>query len=131
VVLRRREVYFVLGLAAVGLLMTGCGTVMGASQASSTIVEGGDPGRGRQAIERYGCGACHTIPNVPGARGKVGPELEGLGERVMIAGQLANTPDNLMLWIEHPQRVSPGTAMPEMGVTHADARDIAAFLLAQ
>jgi cytochrome c2 len=34
----------------------------------------------------------------------------------------------MMVWIQHPQRVSPGTAMPELGVTAADSRDMAAFL---
>jgi cytochrome c1 len=31
-------------------------------------------------------------------------------------------------WIRDPQHVSPGTAMPDLGVGEGDARDITAFL---
>jgi cytochrome c len=79
---------------------------------------------------QYGCPTCHVIPNVPGAVGKVGPSLEGLAQRSYLAGTLQNSPENLVLWIQHPQQIHPGTAMPEMGVTPADATHIAAFLLA-
>jgi cytochrome c2 len=58
----------------------------------------------------------------------VGPRLDGISQRYYIAGELPNTPDNLMLWIEHPRLVEPHTVMPEMGVTQQDSRDIAAYL---
>jgi len=45
-----------------------------------------------------------------------------------LAGKLPNTRANLELWISHPQQYDPGTAMPEMGVTADDARQIAAYL---
>ena len=32
------------------------------------------------------------------------------------------------LWIEDPQRVLPGNAMPTMGIPEKDARDMTAFL---
>ena len=47
---------------------------------------------------------------------------------VRIAGVLNNSPDNLALWIENPQAVVPGNAMPNMGISHQDSRDITAFL---
>jgi cytochrome c len=34
----------------------------------------------------------------------------------------------MMRWIQHPQALSPGTAMPELGVNDQQARDIAAYL---
>jgi cytochrome c2 len=77
---------------------------------------------------QYGCPACHVIRGVPGAVGKVGPSLDGLAQRSYLAGTLQNSPENLVHWIEHPQQIHPGTAMPEMGVTSRDARQIAAFL---
>jgi cytochrome c2 len=79
---------------------------------------------------QYGCPTCHVIPNVPGAVGKVGPPLGDLAQRSYLAGTLQNSPENLVLWIQHPQQIHPGTAMPEMGVTAADATRIAAFLQA-
>jgi cytochrome c1 len=46
----------------------------------------------------------------------------------MLAGRLNNTPANLQAWIRDPQRISPGTAMPDLNVGEGDARDISAFL---
>ena len=77
---------------------------------------------------QYGCPACHTIPGVKNANGNVGPPLARIGERTYIAGMLRNTPPNLVRWIREPQAVVPGNAMPDMGVSEADARDIAAYL---
>jgi cytochrome c len=89
---------------------------------------GGNARTGRDAIRKYGCYACHTIDGVPGAHGLVGPPLDGIGNREFIAGELPNTPANLMRWIQHPRQVEPHTVMPEMGVTEQDSRDIVAYL---
>ena len=91
-------------------------------------VAGGDAARGARALERYGCGACHVIPGVRNADGMVGPPLNWFGRRTMIAGEVANTSDELVAWIMDPQRIEPGTAMPDLGVTATDARDMAAYL---
>jgi cytochrome c len=110
------------GIAVLGVL--GC---RGAADTAAQVV-GGDPEHGQGAIKKYGCNACHVIPGIPGANGQVGPSLEGIGGRVYLAGQLPNTPENLMKWVEDPQGIRPGTAMPDMGVTEEDARDITAYL---
>jgi len=89
---------------------------------------GGTPAHGRELFVRYGCGSCHAIPGVHQANGTAGPPLLRFGQRTFIAGQRRNTPQNLVPWLQHPQHIEPGTAMPEMGVTAADARDIAAYL---
>ncbi|QCO04844.1 c-type cytochrome [Azospirillum argentinense] len=89
---------------------------------------GGSPSAGREAVLRYGCGSCHSIPGVQRANGLVGPPLGGIANRVYVAGVLQNTPDNLVLWLRDPQGVDPKTAMPSLGVSEDDARHIAAFL---
>ena len=38
------------------------------------------------------------------------------------------TPENLIRWVIAPREVDPRTAMPDVGVSPADARDIAAYL---
>ncbi len=91
-------------------------------------VMGGDANRGPRLIKAFGCGGCHTVPGVKDARGNVGPPLSRMGERTYIAGMLRNTPSNMVRWIRDPQGVVPGNAMPNMGVSDADARDIAAYL---
>ena len=92
------------------------------------LIPNADAGRGRTAISRYGCGSCHTIPGITGAEGLVGPPLAQIASRVYIAGVLSNEPDNMIRWIQNPPAVDSKTAMPNMGVTQRDARDIAAYL---
>ncbi|MBV0911190.1 c-type cytochrome [Anianabacter salinae] len=89
----------------------------------------GDAGRGRRLMTEYGCGACHLIPGVAGARGTVGPSLHNLVGRAYIAGVLTNTPGDLSRWLMNPPLFSPQTAMPDLGVEEADAADMAAYLL--
>ena len=88
----------------------------------------GDPARGRAAIQRYGCSTCHTVPGVSGANGLVGPPLGQVASRVYLAGRLQNTPDNMVQWIRDPHGVDEKTAMPNLGVTETDARDITSYL---
>lgn len=89
----------------------------------------GDPQRGARLIQQFGCGGCHTVPGVTGADGLVGPPLTRFGARSYVAGELTNNADNLQRWIQNPQAVEAGTAMPNLGVTAVDAQDIAAYLL--
>lgn len=96
--------------------------------AGAAQLTGGNAERGQQAIRTYGCDSCHTIPGIPTADATVGPPLDDWAERHFIAGTLANTADNLILWIRFPQRVEPGTAMPDLGVSEQEARDISAYL---
>ena len=97
-------------------------------RAAAEMTGGGTPAKGRAAISRYGCSTCHTVPGVSGANGMVGPPLGQVASRVYLAGRLQNTPDNMILWIQNPQGVDDKTAMPNLGVTDADARDIASYL---
>ncbi len=96
--------------------------------AGSPPVTKGNPVLGEQAMQRYGCGACHTIPGVRGADAQVGPPLTNFSKRMFIAGQLANTEDNLAWFIADPQGVEPGTAMPDLGVSAFEAQNMAAYL---
>ena len=98
------------------------------AESPSWTVPGGDARRGAQLVADFGCGGCHTIPGVRNANGNVGPPLTRIGDRVYIAGLLRNTPPNLVRWIRTPQDIVPGNAMPDMGISEAQARDIAAYL---
>ena len=96
--------------------------------AEAAALTGGDPVRGRAAMRAYGCVSCHTIPGVTGAQALVGPSLAGIAERSYIGGVLTNSPENLVRWIRDPRGVDPRTAMPDVGVSERDARDIAGYL---
>ena len=94
----------------------------------AVAITGGDPRRGEAMFIQYGCGSCHALKNVRTAMGSVGPPLDGIAVRAIIAGRFANRPENMERWIRAPQHVSPGTAMPDLNVGAEDARDITAFL---
>jgi cytochrome c oxidase assembly factor CtaG len=114
---------------AARLLLAAGVTAAGACTSTpASAVPGGDVERGKTAIGAMGCGACHTIAGIPGAHGEVGPPLEGVARRSIIAGELANTPDNMVRWIRDPQAVEPNTAMPNLGVSEQSARDMTAYL---
>ncbi|MCU0945292.1 MAG: c-type cytochrome [Rubritepida sp.] len=87
-----------------------------------------DPARGRAVIGAHGCGSCHVIPGVVGAVSWVGPPLTEWARRGYVAGRLPNAPENLVAWLRDPQAISPGSAMPDLGLTAAEARDAAAYL---
>ena len=89
---------------------------------------GGDPARGPALMRAYGCAQCQTIPGVAGANGLVGPPLAGIANRMYVGGVVTNTPDNLIRWILNPKAIDPMTAMPAVGVSEGQARDIAAYL---
>jgi cytochrome c2 len=114
-----------LSALVVPLVLLGC--THAAEQEAHNLV-GGNSESGKLAIEKYGCPSCHTIPGIRSARSKVGPNLDGIAARSYVAGVIPNSPDNLMRWIKNPPAVDDKTAMPNMGVTDKDARDIATYL---
>lgn len=89
---------------------------------------GGDPERGEMAIRAFGCGACHEIAGIRGASGRVGPPLLAVKRQAYIAGLMPNTRENLAAWLQNPPAIAPDTAMPDLGITPVQARDIAAYL---
>lgn len=115
------------GSILIVLLLAACGRGE-VERSAMQITRGGVPARGERAIEKYGCGSCHAIPGINGANSLVAPPLEHIASRMYLAGHLPNTPENLMRWIQHPQQIDPKTVMPDMGVSSAEARDIAAYL---
>jgi cytochrome c len=119
----RRSTCALVMLAALGT--AGCSH--GEADAAA-LTQGGDAARGKELIRQYGCGSCHTIPRVPGAEAIVGPNLQGIATRAYIAGVVPNVPENMMQWIMNPPAIDSKTAMPNLHVTAADARDIAAYL---
>lgn len=88
----------------------------------------GSAERGRQIVQQVGCGACHRIPGIEGARGVVGPPLADFGQRPFIAGTIAKRQDTLVAWIADPPSLVPATAMPAVGLTVDQATDVAAYL---
>jgi mono/diheme cytochrome c family protein len=87
-----------------------------------------DRARGKRALKQYGCIACHQIPGEVGPEARLGPTLHGIASRTMLGGVVPNSLENMALWLRSPQTFSRHSAMPALGVTERDARDMAAYL---
>lgn len=112
-------------LATLLALLCGCGQ------------PGGDRGpdreraRGKALLASYGCVTCHTIKGLQAQAGAAGPPLENIADNSYIAGILPNHTAAMERWIVAPRKVSPGTAMPDLGVNADEARAMAAYLYGQ
>jgi cytochrome c len=109
------------------VLIAGCGgisTAIAGTRGSNTD----STARGKATIEIYQCGKCHTIPGIPGANGVVGPPLESVADRTYIGGNFPNNPETLTHWIMAPQTMKPKTAMPSLGLSESQSRDVVAYL---
>jgi cytochrome c1 len=116
------------GVLVALLLSAACNSSNAALTRRDVLAVGGDPARGVETIQYAGCGSCHYIPGVAGAHGMVAAPLTWFSRRTFIAGEVPNTPENLVLWLRFPQAIEPHTAMPSAGLNDRQARDVAAFL---
>jgi cytochrome c len=116
---------WLVGLMALLIGLSSCNQSLERTAAAMT---GRNPGRGKEVLRQYGCVSCHTIPGIRGANALVGPSLQQIASRMYIAGVLPNTPENMLRWLQNPPAVDTLTAMPNVGVTEADARDMAGYL---
>jgi mono/diheme cytochrome c family protein len=113
------------------VLAAGSGSCRGIhleEEVESAVVLRGNPERGVAVIEQSNCGSCHTIPGVRGAHGMAAAPLTWFSRRTFIAGEVPNTAENLVSWIKSPQSIEARTAMPAVGLSDQQARDVAAYL---
>ncbi|CAM4422401.1 cytochrome c oxidase subunit II [Paenibacillus tarimensis] len=82
------------------------------------------------------CLSCHAVGELGGP---AFPNLTGIGSRESVAGILLNTEDpeyenegttyeNLYRWIQDPQAIKPGNAMPKVDLTEEELEGIARYL---
>jgi cytochrome c oxidase subunit 2 len=89
---------------------------------------GGAAAAGHQLFMNAQCASCHTIAGTP-AQGKVGPNLTHVASRTRIASdQIPNTPAWLAAWIRNPQKIKPGTLMPDLGLSSPQIAQLVAYL---
>jgi cytochrome c1 len=108
------------------MLLSGCS--QGDGDDHRRPYQGGDAATGKKLVTQYQCGACHKIPDVVGAGGLAGPDLDKFGRLSYIAGGIPNDPPRLVAWLLDPPALKPGTIMPAMGMTEQEARHMAAYL---
>ena len=92
------------------------------------LVAGGDAAQGRALLAEHACTTCHAIPGERQPRAYVGPPLAGFARRTNVGGSLPNRPEVLVRFIMNAPQALPGTAMPNLAVSEAEARHLAAFL---
>jgi cytochrome c len=139
--MRRHELptvheYYLLGcmtLCALFTIVLGVAIVIAAWSTRENWDRDVDPiaaarsGHGKELVVHYGCTSCHALP-VAAPKGMVGPPLTHIGSQSYIAGTFPNHEIWMTLWIENPQNLKPGTAMPNLNIGERDARDIATYL---
>jgi cytochrome c len=123
-----KQIWIAVALILVAAGLSGCAFGQTPVYTAVSRVPGGDPDQGYELLLHYGCQSCHIIPGVAGHGALVGPRLEDMDRQSFVAGVVANTPDNLVFFIQAPQRVNPLSGMPALGVTEQEARHMAAYL---
>jgi cytochrome c2 len=113
-----------LGIALTSIALTACAR---APTYRPEILEG-NAAQGRLAIRRYECNVCHEIPGTAAFQGRVGPSLANYRRNLYVAGKFPNDAQSLTQWIIDPPQLAPATAMPNIGVSPIEARDIVAYL---
>ena len=87
---------------------------------------GGSAERGKQLVESVGCFGCHAIGPIQESntqtqtRRKHGYNLASQGSKV--------TANWIYNWVKDPQQVWPGSKMPSLRLTDAEAADVTAYL---
>lgn len=83
---------------------------------------------GKRVFENTACVSCHAVGDI-GAAGGFGPDLTHMMSRTTIAaGAAENTPENMRLWIKHPDAIKPGSLMPAMQLGDADLDALVRYL---
>jgi cytochrome c oxidase subunit 2 len=118
-------------LSAPGAAAAGTGGQMAAMSSSAAAPAPAAGGKtAEQLFQEKGCIACHLIPGIPAAVGKIGPSLEGLMSRPTIAaGKLKTTPENLHKWIKNPRAIKGDTLMAPLPMTDEELDTIVSYLV--
>ncbi|CAN7611528.1 cytochrome c oxidase subunit II [Trinickia sp. LjRoot230] len=99
------------------------------AQMRDAAPDGGEPAvvAGRHLFGER-CAGCHAVRGTDAA-GMQAPDLTHLGSRRLIAaGQLTNTADHQLDWIEHAQRIKPDSLMPSIALSASEAVAVSAYL---
>jgi len=85
--------------------------------------------RGAQVVTQGPCAACHRLRGTP-ATGRAGPDITHLASRhALAAGTLPLTRGAIQGWIAQPKALKPGTMMPAIPLSAADADAVSRYLV--
>jgi cytochrome c oxidase subunit II len=99
-----------------------------AEQRSAPAPNAGAALDGARLFTSLTCASCHAIAGT-GNRTTIGPDLTHVASRKMLAGELiANTPEGLGRWLEHPDLLKPGSHMPNVHLSRDQIASLVAYL---
>jgi cytochrome c oxidase subunit 2 len=83
----------------------------------------------KAAFLAQSCVNCHRVRGTP-AQGTYAPDLTHLMSRqTLAAGVVPNTPENLRIWVENPNKIKPGCLMPAFGLSDQERERVVRYLL--
>ncbi len=83
---------------------------------------------GEHLFQRMTCGDCHTVAGTPDTA-QIGPNLTHIASReTILSGMLTNTRANLTRWLDDPQKVKPGSRMPDFMFKPKEVNALVAYL---
>lgn len=116
-------------MAAAGGAKTPGAAAIPAPAAAPLGVADAQIAEGMQLFQTKGCIGCHTSSAMTPMKGMVGPNLSGIGSRRMIAaGWLPNSDENLKRWLHDPQAVKKGVGMIIPSLTDVEVNALVAYL---
>jgi cytochrome c oxidase subunit II len=87
-----------------------------------------DAQQGRMRFKQLTCANCHNITGV-NQQEQYAPDLTHLASRKMLAaGRLENTPQNLRDWLRQPEVIKPACLMPNLNLSADDLNSLTAYL---
>jgi cytochrome c oxidase subunit 2 len=88
----------------------------------------GDGVTGKEIFAKSACVGCHTVRGI--SAGVLGPDLTHFGSRKLFgAGLWPTTPENVAAWVKDPVKLKPGSKMPNLNLSDADSKAVAAYLM--
>jgi cytochrome c oxidase subunit 2 len=99
-----------------------------AAQKAAPAEPTGEAAEGKGVYTRSACVGCHAIKGV--SAGVLGPDLTHFGSRKLFgAGLWPTTSEHVVAWLKDPPALKPGSKMPNLKLTDAEAKALAAYLL--
>lgn len=98
-----------------------------------TTPTSGDAAKGAELFTQRQCIGCHAINGYEGAGARVGPNLTYFAQRKQFAGYMLENDinegaENVSAWLADPQKVKPGSQMPNLGLSQDDISNLVAYL---
>jgi len=99
-----------------------------AQLATPAMPSDGEAARGLTILKDQTCLNCHAISGLAGNQ-TVGPDLSHIASRrILAAGAVANSPENLFRWLKNPASIKPESHMPNFQLSDEKVRALVAYM---